>query len=97
MSIFEKYRVVVGRHRVKHILAVLVLMAMHEYGLSYQRAIEEVAAFYHDAPERKHSQVCYWLLFAGIEEPAPVWFQKRVREVENYEEELEYEDGLYAE
>ena len=92
MGIFEKYRVVLGRYGVKHILAVLVLVAMHEFGLSYQQAIREVADFYHDAPEREHSRLCYWLLFAGIETPAPVWFKKMVREVEIYEEEMEYEN-----
>lgn len=97
MTMLEKYRQVLGRHGVKHILAVLVLLAMHEYGLSYHGAVEAVAAFYNDAPEREHSRVCYWLLAAGIEEPAPGWFKKRVREVENFEEEMEYENGIYAE
>ena len=96
MGIFGKYRVVLGRYGVSNIVALMVLMAMHEFGLSYQRAIKEVAAFYRDAPERKHSNLCYWLLFAGIEEQPSVWFAKMVKEVEKYEEEQEYEDGIYA-
>ena len=96
MGIFGKYRVVLGRYGVKFIRAILVLMAMCDYSLTYQQAVQEVADFYHDNPERVHSQICYWLLFAGIETAAAPLFEKMVQEVAALEEE-EYEDGIYFE
>lgn len=94
--IFEKYRVVLGRHGLKNRVALMVLYAMCEHGYSYWRAVAEVAAFYGRDKETEHSSLCYWVLAAGIETPLPALFKKLVAEVEIYEKEEADENGIHA-
>ena len=90
----EVYREILEAHGLRYFPAVLVLLAMYEFGLSYWEALREYAEFRGlMAVEREHSQMCFQMLGAGVETPAPEWFAQLVKELE----EKEYEDGLYAE
>ena len=89
---FEKYRELLAAHGVRHRGALLVLYAMGEFGYSYENALNAYAEFRGVAPEPLHSDICFQMLGAGVETPAPRWFAQLVKELED----KEYEDGLYA-
>lgn len=89
---FEKYREKLAECDMCHRGALLVLYAMGEFGYSYDNALKAYAEFRGEAPEILHSVICYHMLCAGVETPAPRWFAQLVKELE----EKEYEDGLYA-
>lgn len=89
---FERYREVLAAHGMKYRAALLVLYAMAEFGHSYENALDAYAEFRGVAPEIVHSAICFHMLGAGVETPAPRWFAQLVKELE----EKEYEDGLYA-
>jgi hypothetical protein len=82
----EKYREALRRHRIVDICAIMVLLAMVEFGLDYDVAIAEVAAFYGEAKERQHSAMCYTLLAAGIEKQPRKFFDKLCDDI--WEDEL---------
>lgn len=82
MTIMEKCREVLAAHGVRHVMAIMVLLAMTYRGWGYRRALQEAAAFKGIPPEVAHSSICYWMLNAGVETPAPVWFAELVKEVE---------------
>lgn len=79
----EIYREKLASYGIKHAPATMILLAMVEYGLNYSEALQEVADFKQCAPELMHSGLCYWMLVAGIETPAPIWFNKLVDEIIN--------------
>ena len=83
---FEKYWEALRKYRIVDICATMVLLAMVKFGMDYDVAIAEVAAFYGEAKERQHSAMCYTLLAAGIEKQPRRFFDKLCDDI--WEEEL---------
>lgn len=80
-----------ARYGVAGVPATMILFCMAAEGMRYHEALAEWAAFKATYSEcRWHSEVCYALLKAGIEERAADWFAARVREVK------EIENGISA-
>lgn len=90
---FERYREVLAAHGLRYAPATCVLMCMCEYPMDYWEALAAYADMKGLPVEPLHASMCYEMLGARVETPAPRWFAELVKEVE----EREYEDGLYAE
>lgn len=82
---------VLASHGVSYGPAVMVLFDMALKGCGYREAVDDWAGFKETwTASRWHSEICYRLLKAGIEERAANWFAERCEEV------VRLADGVFA-
>jgi transposase len=75
-------RSVLADHGVSYDPAVMVLFDMALKGCGYREAVDDWAAHKEAwSASRWHSEICYQLLKAGIEERTANWFAERREEV----------------